>query len=621
MSNGMESGAVGGTAAGSGEGVAGAEAAPGGAVGVGRKKKHSLAGMVDAAEAIAVALVIALSFRAFVVEAYVIPTGSMAPTLLGAHFNVVCPQCGYAFSRNVNVDSQIRVVNGRRAIPGQTDPHSELLSNTSSPCDLIEACDPIYCPNCLNPIVAKAMPQYLGEAEVVDGRVRGGPIVHSVPVAWADNGDRILVMKYLYSVVEPKRWDVIVFKAPEDPESNFIKRCAGLPGETLEILGGDLYVNAPGSTDEVSRIIARKPPEVQAAVWQLVYDNDFYPADEGTPRPWYRGSQPDGETWTWLNPWVPTGGKEAWNKDRPVLAEGVHAGGPLMTYAGTAPSGLKFVTRRNAARAYTMNTLGYNNDFYPNMRDAGLVHPVGDLRLEAVWTPQGGNVEGPLTLTLGRPENCFQVTWTAGGLALARLDVASGKFVPVQAAVTGKVPVAKAGKSYAMAMNNVDHTVQFFIDGVQMLSYEEAWTAADARAALRAARAAGTVNEPDADVRIDVPGAGTLGHLKLFRDLYYTQTESRGYARTANEGRPFTLRADEFFALGDNSRHSQDSRMWRDVFSPLDEVGTRPGVVPRRYMLGRAFWVYWPAGFRVEGVPGVREVGVVPNFGEMRVIR
>ena len=43
----------------------------------------------------------------FIVEAFVIPTGSMAPTLLGAHFDVICPKCGYIFTRDASLHYQL----------------------------------------------------------------------------------------------------------------------------------------------------------------------------------------------------------------------------------------------------------------------------------------------------------------------------------------------------------------------------------------------------------------------------------------------------------------------------------------------------------------------------------
>src|SRR3954447_26533945 len=51
-------------------------------------------------ESILVAFILAFIFRAFVVEAFVIPTGSMAPTLLGAHMRFRCNDCGYRFDIN-----------------------------------------------------------------------------------------------------------------------------------------------------------------------------------------------------------------------------------------------------------------------------------------------------------------------------------------------------------------------------------------------------------------------------------------------------------------------------------------------------------------------------------------
>src|SRR6476620_4772498 len=57
-------------------------------------------GVKDTVESIIVAFILAFIFRAFVVEAFVIPTGSMAPTLLGAHMRFRCEDCGYEFTVN-----------------------------------------------------------------------------------------------------------------------------------------------------------------------------------------------------------------------------------------------------------------------------------------------------------------------------------------------------------------------------------------------------------------------------------------------------------------------------------------------------------------------------------------
>lgn len=68
-------------------------------------------------------------------------------------------------------------------------------------------------------------------------------------------GDHILVNKFVYGgtdnaverwllpVRDVRRGDVIVFKYPDDPSRDFIKRCVGLPGDEIEIVDKTLYVN------------------------------------------------------------------------------------------------------------------------------------------------------------------------------------------------------------------------------------------------------------------------------------------------------------------------------------------------------------------------------------------
>lgn len=68
-------------------------------------------------------------------------------------------------------------------------------------------------------------------------------------------GDHLLVNKFMFSPVasglerallpmrDIDRGDVIVFKFPEEPERDFIKRVIGLPGETLELKNQTIFIN------------------------------------------------------------------------------------------------------------------------------------------------------------------------------------------------------------------------------------------------------------------------------------------------------------------------------------------------------------------------------------------
>ena len=61
-----------------------------------KAKKHK-GKLRENIESIAIAIALAFVIRYFVVEAFKIPTGSMAPTLLGEHKDVKCPNCGWSF--------------------------------------------------------------------------------------------------------------------------------------------------------------------------------------------------------------------------------------------------------------------------------------------------------------------------------------------------------------------------------------------------------------------------------------------------------------------------------------------------------------------------------------------
>lgn len=143
------------------------------------------AGLRPLVEFLVILAVGILFFRVFAAEAYIVPTGSMAPTLLGFHRDLICPNCGIRFALGLDE-------HGRGGLPA--------------------------CPNCGQ--------DELEQAPSTDGA-----------------GDRLLVQKLLYDLRPPRRWEVAVFQNPEDPSQAFVKRVVGRPGESVEIRRGDIYIN------------------------------------------------------------------------------------------------------------------------------------------------------------------------------------------------------------------------------------------------------------------------------------------------------------------------------------------------------------------------------------------
>jgi len=152
----------------------------------------------DTIDSIIVAFILAFVFRAFLVEAFIIPTGSMAPTLYGEHGSVVCEDCGYPF------------------VYGLTDPKMGAARYSRNA--------KAICPNCAH----------------VNTNLYYNDNDHRT-----ESGDRILVLKWLNDLgidsLGPHRWDVVVFKDPKDGVTNFIKRMVGMPNEVLSIIAGDIY--------------------------------------------------------------------------------------------------------------------------------------------------------------------------------------------------------------------------------------------------------------------------------------------------------------------------------------------------------------------------------------------
>ncbi len=138
------------------------------------------------------ALIAAFGIRPYLFEAFKIPTNAMAPTIIGQHWEAPCPRCGSpAFSGP----------EPNRGMPFQ------------------------------NPVLM-----------ICSRELRSCEIAN--PPREEHPGDRLVVNKLLC----PKRWDIIVFRWPENAEINYCFRLIGLPGETVVIRNGSVWINGEKKT-------------------------------------------------------------------------------------------------------------------------------------------------------------------------------------------------------------------------------------------------------------------------------------------------------------------------------------------------------------------------------------
>lgn len=89
-----------------------------------------------------------------------------------------------------------------------------------------------------------------------------------------NEGDRLIGLRLAYVAAEPQRGDIVIFKYPDDESTKFVKRVIGLPGETVSLKNGDVYIN--GELLEEDYI--REPHSTQAIneTEYTVPENSFF---------------------------------------------------------------------------------------------------------------------------------------------------------------------------------------------------------------------------------------------------------------------------------------------------------------------------------------------------------
>ena len=73
---------------------------------------------------------------------------------------------------------------------------------------------------------------------IANSRVPSGSMENTIMT-----GDRIFGNRLAYVLGDPQRFDIVIFRYPDDESQLFIKRIIGLPGETVEITDGKVYID------------------------------------------------------------------------------------------------------------------------------------------------------------------------------------------------------------------------------------------------------------------------------------------------------------------------------------------------------------------------------------------
>ncbi len=338
--------------------------------------------------------------------------------------------------------------------------------------------------------------------------------------------DRILVDKLAFLLREPRRWEVAVFKYPLNQAQNYIKRIWGLPGEWILVRGGDVWKGEDGDflPETRPRKILRKPTRLQDHLWLYVYHSEDLPGSLS------RVLREDPGRLT-LSP----------------------AGKDAVEMASRGSGGMALYFRDVQDR----DEHGYPGDAIGAVADqiqgeggflAAGFNYVGDLKVSA----DVEILEGCRALVLEVQERTSMETLAY----TARIPAGKG---PAKAAlqVNGRVvreaslerPLA-AGTKRRVSLSNCDDRLVLEVDGKVLLTYPYP-----------------SKGDPLVGSRVGLglegPGRARISRFHLDRDIYYTDPSALA---SRPQGAWFHLGPRGFLMLGDNSRHSADSREWMALY-------------------------------------------------------
>ncbi len=464
-----------------------------------------------------------LLVRSFAVEGYIISTGSMAPFLLGYHKQVVCPDCRFQFAVGVPVEED----------------------HTTS--------GPVACPNC-------------GQTQID---------LEQVP---RNEGDQLLVQKCSYLFRHPKRWEVVVFQNPSRPTQAYVKRVVGLPGEQIQVVAGDAWINGE---------LVRKTLAEQRNTRIPICSQRHRPKDEVDQR-WKAddGWQEHANGFEFAN-----NSHHSRDSEDGASATRRDASGPLSPDA-ESPSKMKSsIGDKSLAWVNYRGTWPADDYAYNSLADRPPRYLVRDLM--AVMQLELRRGRGEFTLAMNDGRQTFKVRLAAGDREL-QLFV-EGRDEPVQ---TAKLSGPLWRSPLLLEMSLFDRQLLVALGGETVFAQKLALRPDDDGVNKNRANSASPLRFGARDLQV------TVRDLMLYRDVYYTRGDGR-HAITE----PYPLGVDEYFFLGDNSPVSLDSRSWVDA------------VVRDHMLLGKPFLVHLPSR------PGRIKVGSaewhirVPDWGRIRYIR
>jgi len=119
-------------------------------------------------------------------------------------------------------------------------------------------------------LIAAAIAFFLNTFLIANSRVPSASMENTIMT-----GDRVMGSRLTYKFFgDPKRGDIIIFKWPDNEKILFVKRIIGLPGDTVDIKNGKVYLN--GSADALDEPYLKEPMIPEKEMTFTVPENAYF---------------------------------------------------------------------------------------------------------------------------------------------------------------------------------------------------------------------------------------------------------------------------------------------------------------------------------------------------------
>ncbi|MDR1492182.1 MAG: S26 family signal peptidase [Planctomycetaceae bacterium] len=404
-----------------------------------------------------------------------VSSNSMSPTLMGPHWELICPECLATFRVALQNTNNGFGETSRRKPSGET-----LLARG-------------ICPTC-----------GFAETPVFSNSFR--------------SGERLRIHRAATSLRTIRRWDVVVFRKPDDAQLA-VKRVVATPNETIKIERGDIFINGK---------IAVKPYAVQREMripapycqWKLQNENELVCLPI-RPTPHFQGEKQSAN---------------ATKKNDPAL---------------------------NPSLFGATNQLCENQNQTQRSENVFRVH---DLALELDWTPENNKISLPLRIQANIPSRSFVAIFDRKKKTATVEDQRQKSIYPIlSGAGVWKIETSLFDRQFLIAVNGIVVAEIPFEEEINLPGKPEIFSPFTIQ--WKSDRSEISAKE------YEMTTVRQIRNLRVWRDVYYTTSPDTVVHSASNlSSQTTTVPQNCYYLLGDNSAFSLDARVWKPPCVPFRQL-------------------------------------------------